>query len=414
MGSKILLVIAFALIALMPLVASLGITPGRTTIEFTPNLEKDVSFSVLNTEHKNMNIAFTIRGELKDSIALDNNVEKFIGSENSKDFTYKIKVSQLEPGLHTAEIVVTELPEDIESKEMLIKATVAVVTQVYVYVPYPGKYLDSELSIVNPEGSNSVNLYVSFIGRGKETVENAKAVINIYKENEKIATLNTDEKSVSYGERTELGAVWNSESAHGEYNALVDIVYDGQTRRIEKKFNIGNESLKVLDISTNNFQLGQIAKLRVLVQNKMSDSVKQASAGLNIFNSNMENIASIKSENYDIPALSNKEMIMYWDTESLSQGEYSSDLNINYDQKFINKQFKVQVNTDSISFSGVGFAVSSESSGKISIKTILYIIISIFILVNLAWLVYWLRRRSRNNKKRSEKKNEKGGVVKIK
>src|SRR3989344_8742735 len=79
------------IITAMPPVNAIGITPGRTTIDFEPGLEKEIYFSVLNNEHKNMQVVFLLQGELNTSITLFDSSAEFMPSEESKQFRYKVK-----------------------------------------------------------------------------------------------------------------------------------------------------------------------------------------------------------------------------------------------------------------------------------------------------------------------------------
>ena len=199
-----ILIIMLVILFLMPSIFALGITPGRTTIDFSPNLEREVQFSVVNTENKDMNIAFSVEGVLADYITINNNVASFTSLEKSKSFNYNLKLPRgLSPGLHKANIIALELPPGVENSGTIIQATVSVVTQVYVFVPYPGKYIEASLDIVNKENTNEVNFYIPFISRGEEKINSVKAVIDIYKENEKIASLNSNELSAESKERKE-------------------------------------------------------------------------------------------------------------------------------------------------------------------------------------------------------------------
>jgi len=391
----IILFSAVILLSLIPGAYAIGVSPGRTTFDFSPNVEKEVGFSIVNTENKAMNVAFIVSGDLKEYISLNSDVVGFSSGENSKDFKYTLKLPEkLTPGLHIAEIEAIELPENIKDVKLVVKATVSVVTQVYVYVPYPGKYVDVSVDIVPREDSNKVNFYIPLVSRGEEKISSAKGTIDIYKNGEKIDTVSTNEISIATTEKKELSAVWDAVNG-GEYTAKIKVEYDGNVKEIEKKFNVGNESIGLLGVSTNNFKLGDVARIRILVQNKLSDDAKDASASLSVFNSNSENIADLKSENYDIPALSNTEMIVYWDTEKLQTGDYDSELGINYDKNLIIKNLQIKVTENSMTFTGTGFAIASEGGGKMSINSIYYILIGVLVLVNLAWLVWWLKGRKK-------------------
>src|SRR3989338_2920982 len=78
----LLIGIMFIIIVLTENVLALGITPGRTTINFEPGLKKEVQFSVLNAENKEMEVVFFVQGELNESIKLHKAKEKFKAEES--------------------------------------------------------------------------------------------------------------------------------------------------------------------------------------------------------------------------------------------------------------------------------------------------------------------------------------------
>jgi len=403
MKNKLLIIMSMMVISLMivvmvPFVSCLGITPGRTTMDFSPNvqsLDSSAQFSVVNTDNKDMNIAFTIEGELKDYVTLDSEVVSFTKDEKQKSFKYNVKLSEnagLEPGLHTADIIAVELPEDVDDPGMIVKATISVVTQLYVFVLYPGKHLEASLDIVDKEGK--VYFYLPLISRGNETINSVKSSIVIYENGKKIDTLNTNDISLGPSEKKELTSVWMNPK-EGKYKAVAEIVYDGKREIIEKEFSIG-ENLEVIGISVDDFELGDIAKIKILVQNKLEKAISEAFANLKVYDSNLESIEDLNSEHYEIPAKSNKEMVVYWDTKELEEGLYDSDLRVDFDKEFINKKFKIEVSETSMNFKGVGFVISEQGSGRPGFFSFLYIIIGALVLINLGWIVWWLRNRRKN------------------
>lgn len=402
-NKKFIIIFVLLILIVMQNIIGLGITPGRSNLDFSPGIEREFSFNVVNTEHKKMNVAMIVEGDISSYIIIDNKVNSFSSEEESKSFKYKVKLpNTLSPGVHKADIIVQELADDIKDNGMVIKATVSVVTQLYVYVPYPGKYIDVSMDIIKDQKSNVMNFYIPVISRGEEKIDNIKATIEIYMGLDKITSFSTTRVSLGKGERSELSGNWNPESPEGNYLAVAEINYDGQKIKINKTFSIGNESIELLSIGANDFKLGDVAKIKILVQNKLSLDVKDANAFLRIFDSSMEKVADLKSDNYEVPSKSNKEIVIYWDTEKILKGRYSSELKVNYDKKFLLKNFKVDVSDNSILFTGVGFAVADLTGRKTSVMTFVYIIIGILSLINIAWIVYYFRNKA---KKKSNKGN---------
>lgn len=139
------LIMAMAILAVLSLsaanVKAIGVTPGRTTVDFEPNLEKEVTFTIINNEHKEFSAFVYAEDELKDSITSEKNIIDFKETDEAKPFTFRFRLPEKmeKPGDHWAKVVVMEMPPGKEASEgQVVLATTAVVHQLKVRVPYPG------------------------------------------------------------------------------------------------------------------------------------------------------------------------------------------------------------------------------------------------------------------------------------
>jgi len=399
---KIYTILSFlsVIILFISTVHALGITPGRTTVNFEQGLERTIPFSVLNNEHKKIGVIFMIQGELNRTITLfDNNVE-FLPSEESKSFSYKVKLAdKLEPGLHTGEVVAFELPQ-ANAEGTYIGATVAVISQLHVYVPYPGKYVDVDLMVLDAQQNTTATFIVPVTSRGKLGIKEVRAIIDIYSAlNEKIKTIETDYAPLDPGGRTELSAKWPVNVPSGNYFAKVTVFYDGESRSFEKQFGVGVNILSIESILVNDFTLGEIAKLQILVENRWSAELQNVFANLLVYNQEDQVMADVKSSTERIPSLSRKELIAYWDTAGVQEGEYDGRLVVKYDEKSAEKNLLLKIRSDSLDITGVGYAIRGKGAGGgISLTAVLLILVIILLIVNLAWFVFFRRFIGRNKK----------------
>jgi hypothetical protein len=409
----ILLVVLLAL----PGVYSLGITPGRTTVDYEDGFEKEVSFSVLNNEHKNMQILLMVQGELNDSVTLYDNVVEFMPSEESKQFKYKIKLPSRiakEPGLHTAEVVALEVPK-ASASGTYVGATVAVVSQLYVQVPCPGKCIELDLNVLDGEENSTATFIVPVINRGKLGIGEVRATIDIYTPlNQKIATLETDYYPLEAGKRTELTAKWEVNAPSGDYLAKVNVFYDGESKQFEKVFSIGSQMLTIESILVNNFQLGEIAKLQILVENKWNQELTAVFANLLVYNKDSQVMADVKSASESIPALTKKELIAYWDTVGVQEGEYNGKLMVAYGQKSTDKNLILKVSENNLDIAGVGYAIRPQGGKGVNITTILLVLVILLFIVNLAWFVFFRRLiGKKNNSNKREAVKDKRELIRV-
>lgn len=400
MNKKVLFVgMMFLLgVLLVSNVSALGVTPARTTIDFEPGLKRTVSFSVVNSEHKDMTLIISPQGDLNASISLKENSVSMSSGEESKQLSYEVNLpNKLSPGLHVAEVVILQLPEKSKTSEAYIGAALAVVTQLYVYVPFPGKYAEADLNIVNAGQGEEAVFIIPIVNRGEFDLVSVKANIDIYnKLNEKITSFDTATISIGSKERKEIVSKWKADVPVGTYRAVVTLTYDGETINLEKQFNIGNKELELQQLEVNNFNLGDIAKLEMLVENKWSEQISGAHVQTQIYNNKEELVADFSSPNYDIPALSKKLMVSYWDTAGVKPETYEAKVFLKYAEVSTQKNLQLKVSKNKIEVIGLGYVVSSEGSVEGNdLIPILIVGIIVLILMNLLWFLL-LRKKLKN------------------
>ena len=381
------LFLLFGMIFVLSSVSALGVTPGRTTLDSSSEPSKSVPFTVLNDAGQDMQVVLYVQGELKDSVTLSENNVRFSSEEQSKAFNYNVNLpGGLSPGLHTAEIVIMRIP-DASEDGTFVGATVAVVTQLHAYVPCPGKCIETDLNVLN-EDTTAAKFVLPVVNRGKVGIGSLRANIDIYTPlNEKVASLNTDSKSLDAKSRTDLVVDWNANITPGSYLAKVTVFYDELSTSFDKEFALGDASLFIDSIYVNSFELGEIAQLKILVENKWNKNLDEVFANLIIYNHDNEIMADVKSATDLIPALSKKELIAYWDTVGVQVGVYEGKLTVNYGKGESDQNLEFDVKKDDLSITGVGYVVGSGDGGKFDIKNLLIILVVFLVAVNVLWFV---------------------------
>ena len=155
-----LLVIAALVLILIPIVSGLGVTPTRKGFEFEPEKIAKGSFTVMNSEQKDVVLEITTREEIADYIKVEASQVELKGGA-SKEISYELRMpaSFEKPGLHVGEIVITRLASKGVEEGAFLDNIVSVVTQVRLRVPYPGLYAEGRLDITEA----NVNETVTFI-----------------------------------------------------------------------------------------------------------------------------------------------------------------------------------------------------------------------------------------------------------
>ena len=373
-------------------VFALGVSPARKIIEFSPELEIEVEFNVLNSEGKDMKVVIYVEGDnLDEEIIIDNPELIFSSGELQKSVKYNIKLPEKydEPGTHEIKIVAREIPVDKAFEGTFVGASVAVVHIVRINVPYPGKYATVELKLGEDTGQG-VDFIVYVNNFGTQKIVSAKGIIDVYgPTNEKLTSLETGLVSIDSGARKAMNVKWDENINSGKYYAKLTVLYDGNVAEYEKVFNVGIRLVDILDIIVKNFKLGGIAKFNILVENGWPEVISDVYTDLLISEKGQE-IGRFKSAAEDIPALAKEELTAFWDTAGVEEGDYDAKISLYYDDKIVEKDMKTKISFNSISFSGfTGAVISDEVGGETSDTKILIGLVVILIIINLIWFVYF-------------------------
>ena len=189
----VILILTF-LISAVNYSTALGVTPARNTLDFDANKQIPGSFKILNSENIKRELVVQTRGELAKNIILGDRRVDFNSGESEKQVTYSLQFPKtLSPGLHIGEIVISEPPKEISDEDTVVGATLSVVTQIYVYVTYPGKYAEAKLNVQSAGEGEDVQFSISVLSRGEFDLTKVYANIDVYSElNEKIDSFNTN------------------------------------------------------------------------------------------------------------------------------------------------------------------------------------------------------------------------------
>ncbi|MFH1289871.1 MAG: hypothetical protein ABIH92_00510 [Nanoarchaeota archaeon] len=407
MSKKTIFSILFFIVMLQSVLA-LGTFPGRQTIDFVPGMEKTFTFTVVNSEQRDINVVISAQGELQDYIFIPEVVVRMSASETSKEISYTVKLPQeLPPGLHTADVVLVQLPDQfVDTGQMSVGAAVAVLTQVYVRVPYPGKYGEVNLNVFGPNENGEMTFAVPVFSRGEFALTGVKASVEVYTSlNEKVASVYTNEiASIPGKDRAELIANWDPQgAAPGPYRAVAKVTWGEGTESVEKEFTLGERRLTLEGVEVNDFKLGEIAKFEILVENHWSETIEGAYAEMIVYSESGNILADFKSPTYDIGPNNNELMLAFWDTQGVNEGSYDSTLFLKYAGTSDQNDLTIEVDEKKITIIGAGYIITAGVSGTGISKGLLIFLVGLIIvlaLANISWFMYLRKRLAKKSSRR--------------
>ena len=369
-------------------ILALGVTPARKLVDFEPGLTQTVEFSIVNSENKDMAVSISVSGELADSVELSDEYLEFASTEREKSIQYTFTLPQkMAPGTRKTEIVVREISSPKESSGTVLTARVAVAHQLRVQVPYEGKYAEIDLKIAETGRTDVVNFIIPVSSLGKENIDGARGKIDIYgSDNKKVITIWSDEQGVSPGEKAELTAAWSENVELGKYYAKAIVFYDKEsTGEVERAFTVGEVDLEILEIRVNrDFKLGDIAKFNIFLENKWDEELEEVYAEMILYTLNDEEVVSSKGATESIEAFGKEDVVVYWDTVGVREGNYKTNLILYYDLNIKEEELDTKISSDSIEFSKfTGAVVGVGDTNQIVIALIFGLV-----LIGILWFIF--------------------------
>jgi len=405
MKTKIILYIVI-MILLVYNAAAIGLAPSRNVIDFKPNLEKELSFRIVNNENEQLRLAVYPRGELSDYINLEKNLYVIEPSQREVTVNYDVALpNELNPGVRQADILVIPIPEEsavivteqgeviFDQKQGIVTAKIALMHQLRVNVPYTGKYLTGQLHVAEANVNETVAFTISLFNLGKENIENVKATIIVKgPTNEEIAVIRTDETSINSQDESKLVGLWKANTGSGKYYAEAIVEYDGKTFLLSKVFNVGNKKIEIESLSVDDFRLGTIAKFDVLLRSRWNERIPNVYANMKVMDASGTIISDFKTSSIDMEPYQSKGISGYWDTQNVEPGEYDVNVEVNYLDQKTEKLFETVVSFDRIDVKNAlaGRVVGGERAMS---DSVLVLIVIILIAINIGWFVYFKRKR---------------------
>lgn len=379
---------------------ALGLSPAKKVINFAPNKEETITFNLINNENKNLKVFVEVSGELAQYIQIPNNVIMINKDEKSKglDLVVILPENFERAGLIESRIRVSQV-SDVDGGTLQISTAPSLKARLQLRVPYPSKYIESRLVVdKDDKDEKRVRFVMPMFNYGKENIENARAFLKIFdNENNIIKELETRGTSIEIGSQAKLSAGWQAESV-GAYYATADIDYDSNSLGLKESFILGLPFVNITEIIVNNFNLGDIAKFDIYLKSDWNDKVNTY-ADVLIFKDD-ETYLSSRTDSINLFVGKEDIVKFYWETESISEGDYNLSLTIKHELGESKHTVKLRVNEDSII---TGLIPEKVVAGN---NIIIYSIMVIIILIVVHVLKYLKKPKKRSTKIRKSRKRQ--------
>ncbi|MGE0792805.1 MAG: hypothetical protein AB7V77_01335 [Candidatus Woesearchaeota archaeon] len=398
MNKKILITtICLLMFLVLPMLTSAyGIAPAKTTLNFESNLKQNFEFFALSTGEKPIYFSLELDGDLAQYAKLN---QKFINmqvGERKKSFNVELNLPEtLPPGQNILQV---KLIEQSIGSTATATATNVLVSQIIVYAPYTGIYVESELEIKHGEVSKPMEFTVSLYGRG-DIPAYCHATIDIKNpKNETLDTIVTNKIMVAQGEATKITATWDKNSNAGLFDAYAQVHCGDKINNLYKQFYVGNPTVSVLEIKADKFVLGKVSPIAIILKNNWNRDFKDVYVRIEVFDELNNSLQNFKSASQEIPAEEIREVTAYWETKDLDVGNYLLKVITYFDNKgSFQESFVATLGIDDLfvqKASGQVIGAKQKTSlMNSSLLSIIIIFLIIIIIFNVALIMFLKKKK---------------------
>lgn len=333
----VFLVVFGALIFFSVSVSALGIAPSFREYNFQPGLEGSIEYRVFAPD--DMEIEISLSGDLAEYVQLSRKTMKGGGTFTAN---FKLPESIATPGLNRVRVYIGE-KIDPELAAGFIGTRLVVISQIDIYVPYPGRYLEIDLKGHDANVGEPVNFDLEISNKGKEDAT-VVPVIEIYSGQGVINALVFNERTIASQDRIVLTKPLDTSALNpGTYKAVAKVDY-GTLAQDEVDFRIGSLNIEITNY-TNKFYLGRLQKFEVFLESGWNDKIDGAYAEIQILNGSKV-LDSFRTTTIELTPWEQKSVEGYFDTSNYSEGFYDANITAVYfgkeQGKSTNKLVKIE------------------------------------------------------------------------
>jgi len=263
---------ALAFFALAPSATakSIGVTPAFYEINFEPYLQKTFQFNFWIEGGAGLKIY--ANGDLADYVALSDNYLENSGLVNVVlSLPKEIEV----PGMHRIQIGALETPKGDKEGVGIVGNVLGVIK---VFVPYPGKYVETEFSAKDAKYGEVVEFALKILNKGTEEVS-TNSYVEIYDSKDKLVKkielgVNVIEKIGTRDLKARFDTIGQKV---GSYKAIGIVEYAGKKVKKEQAFRIGELFIDITGYSKE-FIRGKINKFDIEIESLWNDDIENVFA----------------------------------------------------------------------------------------------------------------------------------------
>jgi hypothetical protein len=366
----------FSILILATSATGLSLRPPDEYTNFEPGKVVSVGYKIGNTDKD-------IKVDATSPFGNDIKISQITKQDQIYTFTVNFTLPQTTTLYGSQEMRVT-VTEKLKNPRM-IGTLIGLTGLIFVEVPYPGLYLQADLTVADVNIDETAYIDINVWNRGSINISEVSAVAEVSSGDKKLATLETEKVSLPVTNSYTLSAPFETKGLKpGLYTVNATVTYDGNNK-IQKstEFRIGTKDLKLINY-TKEFIQGKINKFDFLIESGWNNPLEEVYV-IAYIEREGKSVAQIKTPTFSINPWERVAVTAYWDTGGIDIGEYLVSFIINFDENKVTQEGTITV------IPPIAQKEPTEEKPKKGISTltiILIIVILTLIAVNLYFIVF--------------------------
>lgn len=330
---------AIAVLFIIPLAnaGSIGISPASFSFYFEPSFEKTLQFKAFNSNPLQESEIY-VKGDFAEYVNVS--IKNFTGYAIF-NVTIKLPEKIEVPGVHRIIIGARETRINQSKMEGGVGASAAIQAPIDIIVPYPGKYAEAKFVMndvslnedapfeleLNNLGSEVITFFVDIeVFFGADKIHNKSFVID-----------NIDPKT----QYILKNFINSSNFSAGIYDVKVKVDY-GKIININKVFRIGQLFINITDYSYI-FIENDINPFYIEIESLWNLPIKNVYSEV-IITQNGTILRKFRPSFVDVKPFQKVNLTSFFDATNISEGRYTANLNVYYEDKITQKLAAIYVN----------------------------------------------------------------------
>jgi hypothetical protein len=360
------------------LVCAIGISPADVYIDFVPNQEFIIDYSITSYRP----FTFYVEGPFSEFTTIDT-----ISKSDSQGI-YRLHLTLPDdyktPGKHRMYVAGRETP---------LGGTVGAVAVIRGFieidVPFPGYYADMDISVVDVNEDQPVYISITAHNRGKLNISNARLQLRILADDTTVKSLDSETVAIDTNrDYTFSYSVPARELKPGSYKAYAVLSYEGGLAEKSANFRVGTFDVAIVNY-TDKMLVDYVNPFDITVESRWNNPISTVYMDLSIVN-NSKVLSTSKTPPFDLPPWQKQTSSFYWNTAGIPVGEYDLDIVIHYEQQVKNEKRKVFI---------VESLPAEVEAPSIPMSTVLLLIIALIIVAFNIYFIVTGRRKQKEEEK---------------